>query len=151
MFLPMPGAPTLDTQLRQIGEHFDAQTGTLHVRGNDGWLNLAAAFGVPEWLRPTIERIPIGKGMAGLTAQRREPVTVCNLQTDGSGTARPDARTTGVEGAIAIPILDAGKLVGILGIGKPHAHTFTTAEIELLLRLGPGLKEELGYGTRRTR
>ena len=42
--------------------------------------------------------------MAGLAVQRKEPVSVCNLQTDASGAARPGAKATGMEGALVVPI-----------------------------------------------
>jgi putative methionine-R-sulfoxide reductase with GAF domain len=79
-----------------------------------------------------IETIPFGKGIAGVAAQRRKPVTICNIQTDASGITRPGAKSTGVEGAIAVPILDGKKLIGVLGIGKAQAHTYSAAEAKQL-------------------
>ena len=36
-------------------------------------------------------------------AERAEPVTACNLQTDTSGDVRPGARATGLQGSICVP------------------------------------------------
>lgn len=127
-----PDAHLTDALVR-IGEHFEAATGTLHIAKRDA-LTLVASFGVPDSLLPVIKAIPFGKGIAGVAAQRREPVTICNIQTDASGITRPGARTTGVEGAIAVPILDGEKLIGVLGIGKAHAHEYSATEIEELCR-----------------
>src|SRR5690606_18271740 len=77
---------------------FDCSTGTLHILDNDSQLlKLQAQQGIPEFLLPKMAEIPIGKGMAGIAAQRREPVEMCNLQTDDSGAARPAAKETKVE------------------------------------------------------
>jgi GAF domain-containing protein len=94
---------------------------------------LRASRGVPELLLARIQLIPIGKGLAGLAVERAEPVTVCNLQTDTSGDAKPAARSTGVKGSIAVPMLLDGKPVGALGVGTYREHTFTEDEITLLL------------------
>ena len=78
--------------------------------------------------------------MAGLAAQRREPITICNLQTDTSGDVRPGAKKTGMEGAIAVPIFDAkGKVVGVLGIANRTERTFSDAEQQLLMQCGKRL------------
>jgi GAF domain-containing protein len=114
-----------------------AESGTLHLIGEDGQLHLAAAGrGMPPQVLAVIETIPIGKGMAGLAAERREPVTACNLQTDASGDVRPGAKATGLEGAICVPVLAGDRAVGALGVANRAERDFTPAEQELLLDLG---------------
>jgi L-methionine (R)-S-oxide reductase len=83
-----------------------ADSGTIHVIGSDGQLHLrAASAGIPPPVLNIIRVVPVGKGMAGLAAERRQPVTICNIQTDTSGDVRAGARATGLEGAIALPML----------------------------------------------
>jgi putative methionine-R-sulfoxide reductase with GAF domain len=80
-------------------------------------------------LLPKIDNIPFGKGIAGCAAQRKEAVQLCNLQEDLGGVAKPDARKTNVQGALAVPIVTpAGQVVGVLGIGKMSPYEFTDAE-----------------------
>ena len=129
------------TDLEAIGKQFQAATGTVHVLRSDGLLHLVASFGVPPQLIPVISEIPVGKGIAGVAAQRREPVTICNIQKDDSGVSRPGAKSTSVEGAIAVPILDGETLVGVLGIGKAQAHNYSDEEVRLLLRCAEKLRE----------
>jgi GAF domain-containing protein len=58
-----------------------------------------------------------------------EPISLCNLQTDESGQARPQAKATGMEGSLAVPALDArGHLFGVLGIAKAQAHDWSDEE-----------------------
>ena len=116
---------------------FDCTTGTIHFLDKaTSILKLQAQQGIPAFLIPKIAEIPIGKGMAGIAAERLEPVEICNLQTDDSGVARPAARETKVEGSIAVPMLLNGTLYWTFGIAKPVAYDFTKEEICELLELG---------------
>src|SRR5690606_9933848 len=96
-----------------------------------------------EFLLPKMSVIPIGKGMAGIAAERRQPVEMCNLQTDDSGVARPAAKETKVEGSIAAPMMLDGKLFGTLGIAKPVPYDFTQEENEALMRIGEAISRTL--------
>lgn len=123
-----------DVALRAVAAAFGAPTGTLH-RADLGTqlLHLVAQLGLPEPLIPVTQQIPFGKGIAGLCAVQLQPVTLCNLQTDDSGKARPNAKQTGVAGAIAVPVFaPGGELVGVLGVGKIEEHTYSDAEQALL-------------------
>jgi putative methionine-R-sulfoxide reductase with GAF domain len=120
---PMP--PPLASILAELG----CQTGTIHRTGVDGQLRLEAQVGVPEFLIPKIAIIPFGKGIAGCAAERKGPVQLCNLQTDTSGVARPEAKATGVNGSLAVPVLAAdGRVLGVIGIGKLVPHDFSAEE-----------------------
>ena len=131
----------LDVALASIISHFKADSGTIHMLESDGMLHLkAASKGIPEAVLNLIRVVPVGKGMAGLAAQRREPVTVCNLQTDTSGDVRPGAKQTGLEGAIVVPMFDAkNTVVGTLGIANRAERTFTNQETDLLIECGEAL------------
>ena len=122
--------------------HFDCQAGTVH-RLEAGVLKLAASVNIPPPVMALIETVPIGKGIAGLAAERLEPITLCNLQTDTSGQARPAAKQTGMEGAIAVPILVKGVLCGVLGIAKASAYEWSAHESGLLLAIASRLGERI--------
>ncbi len=117
-------------------DEFGCQTGTLH-RAEDKWLHLVACFGVPEFLLDKIAKIPFGKGIAGVAAESKGPVELCNLQQDLGGVAKEDARKTGVSGSLAVPILDDdGKVLGTLGVGKTEPYDFSEAEKVRLSEIG---------------
>jgi putative methionine-R-sulfoxide reductase with GAF domain len=123
--------------LENIISCFDCTTGTIHfLDKNTSILRIQAHQGIPTFLLPKISEIPIGKGMAGIAAERREPVEICNLQTDESGVARPAARETKVEGSIAVPMIMNGVLYGTFGIAKPVPYDFTKEEISELTAIG---------------
>src|SRR4051812_29075714 len=94
---------SLEDALRATLSHFGCQAGTVHLL-EDGLLKLRGSVGIPPQVAAIVETVPIGKGIAGLAAERRAPVTICNLQTDESGQARPGARQTGMEGSLAVPM-----------------------------------------------
>jgi len=91
-------------------------------------LELVAHIGLPPALLPVVRSIPFGKGIAGETVVRNGPVTICNLQTDASGIAKPGAKQTGVGGALSVPIRKAGVVVGTLGIGTSRQHEYSAEE-----------------------
>lgn len=131
--------PVIDWQalLAETVTHFGCTTGTLHFLDEpSSMLKLQSQVNIPAFLLPKVSSIAIGKGMAGIAAQRREPVEMCNLQTDESGVARPAAKETKVEGSIVVPMLLEGTLYGTLGVAKPVPYEFTKGEIDNLLAIG---------------
>ena len=140
-----PTDQPLDAVLERVLDHFQCVVGTIHSLDPDsGLLQLQAFRGLPESFLGRIRTIPIGKGMAGLAAQRLEPVQVCNLQTDTSGAARPGAKEAAVEGSIAIPMLPDATLRGVLGVAKPVAYEFSATEIGLLQQIADAVGRFLG-------
>jgi tRNA threonylcarbamoyladenosine biosynthesis protein TsaE len=130
--------------LDKILSHFRCTAGTLHAwNGALGHLDLRAARNIPGQVLDKVKAIPIGKGMAGIAAERRRPVQVCNLQTDTSGVAKPSAKETRMEGSIAVPLLHELELAGVLGIAKPTAYQFSAAEIDVLQEAGAVLARYL--------
>jgi GAF domain-containing protein len=84
-----------------------------------------------------IRAVPVGKGMAGLAAERKAPVTACNLQTDTTGAVRAGARATGLKGSIVVPLLSADEVRGTLGIGNRDEREFAPEEVALLVESRP--------------
>jgi signal transduction protein with GAF and PtsI domain len=144
--------PTLDSRfvdealkaLDQAIAEFGCQAGTVHLLA-DGVLVLAASRNIPEFVVGLVSVVPVGKGIAGLAAERREPVSLCNLQTDTSGQARPNAKATGMEGSVAVPAIDEGGVLrGVLGIAKAEAYDWSDAEKKRLAELAAGLANHVG-------
>lgn len=130
--------------LAQTIASFDCTTGTLHrLDSSDRHLKLVAHQGIPEALLPIIQSIPVGKGIAGVAAERKEAVEMCNLQTDTSGVAKPGAKQTQVQGTLAVPVLDGERLCGTLGIGKLVPYDFTEEEKARLMSSACGIAGRL--------
>jgi GAF domain-containing protein len=116
-------------------------TGTVHLIPGGGqedgrMMQLLAARDIPPVVLDKVRVIPIGKGMAGVAVEKRQPVTTCNLQQDDAGgVIRQGARATGAQGALAVPMLVDDEAIGALGVATREPRDFTRAEIDALLAM----------------
>jgi L-methionine (R)-S-oxide reductase len=135
----------LEKILRDTLAKLKSETGTIHkLHEPTQWLRLVAQVGLPPQLLDVVKVIPVGKGIAGQVIATGQPVTMCNLQTDTSGVAKPGAKQTGVGGALCVPIRDGDKIVGTLGIGTSREHEYTPEETRALEDIGRSLGAHLG-------
>ena len=133
----LANADRFATALALVQRELGAAMGTLHRLGDDGHLHLVAASpGIPPPVLEASRRIPLGKGIAGQAAATGKPVTLCNLQTDASGVARPGAKATGLGGSLCVPTLDGDRVVGTIGIGWMGERAISDDETEALLAAG---------------
>jgi GAF domain-containing protein len=133
--------PNRETVLEQILHvvlaKFNSETGTIHrLDGDNQLLYLAAQVGLPPQILEVVKTIPVGKGIAGQVVAQNKPVTICNLQTDSSGVAKPGAKQTGVGGALCVPLRDGDKIAGTIGIGTIRQHEYTPEETRELEEIG---------------
>lgn len=135
----------LDTILREVLKHFHSETGTIHFLDLEKQLlHLSAQVGLPPQMLEIVKTIPAGKGIAGQVIAQNKPVTMCNLQSDSSGVARPGAKQTGVGGALCVPIRYHDKTVGTIGIGTTCSREYTSEETRLLEEIGQLIGMHLG-------
>jgi L-methionine (R)-S-oxide reductase len=128
-----PNEIIFDKILRTLLAQFNSETGTIHrLDVQAQLLHLVAQAGLPPQLLEIVKTIPVGKGIAGETAAKNLPVTICNLQTDTGGIARPGAKLTGVGGALSVPVRNGENVVGTLGIGTVREHEYSAVEINSL-------------------
>jgi len=121
-----------------------SETGTIHrLDLNRQLLHLTAQIGLPPFMLDVVKTIPVGKGIAGETVVCGGPVTMCNLQTDTSGVAKPGAKQTGVGGALCVPIRQGDTIVGTIGVGTKREYEYTPEETRTLESIGRLLGEYL--------
>ena len=134
----------LDQIIRDTLAKFRSETGTIHrLDFATQTLHLVAQVGLPPQMLDIVKAIPVGKGIAGETAAKNLPVTICNLQTDTSGVARPGAKQTGVGGAVCVPIRRAGEVAGTFGIGTLREYEYSAAEINALQEIANSIAAQL--------
>lgn len=127
----------LPEALKLVLAAFKSETGTIHkLDAEKQLLHLVAQVGLPPFMLDVVKTIPVGKGIAGETVVRGGPVTMCNLQTDTSGVAKPGAKQTGVGGALCVPIRTDNQITGTLGIGTRRPYEYTAAETQTLEEIG---------------
>lgn len=138
---------SLDQLLHDTLAQFRSETGTIHrLDEQTQLLHLIAHVGLPPQMIDIVKTIPVGKGIAGETVAKNRPVTICNLQTDTSGMAKPGAKQTGVGGAVCVPIRIGGytgKIVGTFGIGTMREYEYSAAEINALLDIANSIASQL--------
>jgi L-methionine (R)-S-oxide reductase len=145
----LSNAPTseagIETALDAILAATETTCGTVHLLQADrATLRLVAARQIPPPVLEKIRVIPIGKGMAGVAFESKQPVTTCNLQQDDAGgVIRQGARATGVQGALALPLLRGEEAVGALGVATREPRDFSRTEIDRLLAIGRALADGL--------
>jgi L-methionine (R)-S-oxide reductase len=128
-----PREIVLEQLLRLVLAEFRSETGTIHrLDGENQLLYLASQVGLPPQILEVVKTIPVGKGIAGQVIAQNKPVTICNLQADSSGVAKPGAKQTGVGGALCVPLRDGDKTVGTIGIGTIRQHEYTLDETRAL-------------------
>jgi signal transduction protein with GAF and PtsI domain len=134
----------LDKALHAVLEHFKCQVGTIHVIESDGKLHLRAhTKGLPPDIVEASRVIPIGKGIAGLAAQNKKPMNMCNLYTDSDPKIPIKAKQSGMMGAICVPMMKGDDVIGTLGVAVMHERTFTKDEEDLLQRAGQIIAKQL--------
>ena len=116
---------------------FQSETGTIHLLDKEGLLlHLVSQVGLPPQMLDIVRTIPVGKGIAGQTIAQGKPVTICNLQTDTSGVAKPGAKQTGVGGALCVPLRNGEDIVGTFGVGTMRQYEYSAEETLLLENAG---------------
>ena len=127
----------LQESLQLVLAALHSETGTIHrLDPEKQLLHLTAQVGLPPFMLDIVKTIPVGKGIAGETVVRGGPVTMCNLQTDTSGVAKPGAKQTGVGGALCVPIRRGDTIVGTIGVGTKREHEYTPKESRTLGDIG---------------
>ncbi len=135
----------LEETLRRVLSLLHSETGTIHRLDQEKQLlQLTAQVGLPPFMLDIVKTIPVGKGIAGETVVRGGPVTMCNLQTDTSGVAKPGAKQTGVGGALCVPIRRGEIIVGTIGVGTKREHEYTPEESQVLETVGRLLGDVIG-------
>ena len=136
------GEAVLQKSLHLVLARLHSETGTIHRLDKEKQLlHLVAQVGLPPFMLDVVKTIPVGKGIAGETVVRGGPVTMCNLQTDTSGVAKPGARQTGVGGALCVPIRNGDRVIGTIGVGTIRQHEYTPEETRTLEAVGRLLGE----------
>jgi len=83
--------------------------------------------------RPTVDNIPIGKGITGAAAAAREPIRVDDTQADPRYIpSHPDIRSE-----VAVPLIVRDQVIGIMDIESERIAFFTEDHLRMLTLLAP--------------
>ena len=79
-------------------------------------------------------RIPLGQGFAGRIAASGQPVVIDDIET--AEIFNPLLRDAGLHSLAGVPLVVAGRLVGVMHVGSLAPRRFTTSDVELLQLVG---------------
>jgi len=88
-----------------------------------------AAVGVEEELEQRV-RIPLGKGFAGRVAAERAAIVLEDV--DHADVLNPLLRKLGIKTLLGVPLLVAGRSIGVLHVGVFTTREFEASEVDLL-------------------
>ncbi len=92
-----------------------------------------AAVGIEEEVERGV-RIPVGGGFAGRVAADRHPVILDDV--DHADVLNPILREKGIKSMLGVPLLVAGRVLGVLHVGVLAHRVFDESDVELLQLAG---------------
>jgi K+-sensing histidine kinase KdpD len=88
-----------------------------------------AAVGIEEEVDAGV-RIPVGGGFAGRVAATKRPVVLDDI--DAAEVLNPILREKGIKSMVGVPLLVAGRVIGVLHVGTLHRRRFEDDDVDLL-------------------
>ena len=114
--------------------HVDSATMML-LRPNSDELESIASLGVENKQLATL-RLKVGEGAAGWVAKEGLPLAITDIQSDPRFHYKDLAAEARIISYIGIPLIVAGKTIGVLNLSTRQRHEFTAEEVDFLTTLG---------------
>ena len=112
----MKKSPDHQAWLSEFIETHGGVAGSVHIVA-DGILGLRGHVRLPPPVVTRVQRVPHGKGMAGLAWLRDDAVQTCDLQNPAGDEVQPGARAVQAGAAVAMPLHGPdGAVRGVVGI-----------------------------------
>jgi sigma-B regulation protein RsbU (phosphoserine phosphatase) len=92
-------------------------------------LRARAARGIDEEVRQGVT-VPLGAGFAGRIAAQQRPIAIEDL--DHADVVNPLLRLKGIRSLLGVPLVDQGRVVGVLHVGALRRRHFDDDEVRLL-------------------
>ncbi len=96
---------------------------------SSGQLIATAAAGLEEEVRQGVH-VPVGQGFAGRIAAERKPVILDHV--DHTTVMNPILWTKGIRSMMGVPMMAAGRVIGVMHVGSLASRQFSGYDIELL-------------------
>jgi len=122
---------TLANVVDLVAKRLDADVCSIYLIGSDmRRLTLSATIGLH---RESVGRVqlPIGEGLVGLAAKRREPVVTSDAPSHPSYKYFPETGEEAFRAFMAVPLIVRGVTIGALVVQTRDVRTFEQTEIEI--------------------
>jgi diguanylate cyclase (GGDEF)-like protein len=95
-------------------------------------LSVEASYGLQEFPRWLVDRIPSGAGLIGRIVEEREPQYVADVRRDPRWLNKRFLEEAGIASFAGIPLIGDGRLLGVLVVFTRHRRLFTPDERALM-------------------
>jgi sigma-B regulation protein RsbU (phosphoserine phosphatase) len=120
----------LDELLERTCDLIGADTAAILLLDPTGTeLVATASTGLEQEVRQGV-RLPVGRGFAGTVAARGEPVVIEEI--DHTDVHSPTLLSVRVTSALGVPMVNRGRVIGVLHVGTRDLRRFGPDDIELL-------------------
>ncbi len=139
---PGDGQSRLDKIVRQIAGLMVAEVCSIYLKRQDGSLELFAT----EGLNPTAVHHTFmnrGEGLVGRCAELAVPVNEPDAQSHPAFSYRPETGEEIYHSFLAVPILRAGDVLGVLTVQNKTPREYTDEDVEILHTTAMVLAEQL--------
>lgn len=135
----------LDRIVHLIAANMVAEVCSIYVRMADGSFEMFATVGLRKEAIHSTHLKP-GEGLVGLVARNGEPVNLSDAQAHPAFVYRPETGEEIYQSFLGVPILRAGRTVGVLTVQNAIARTYNEEEVEALQTTAMVLAEMMGTG-----
>lgn len=139
------GQERLDKIVRQIANLMVAEVCSIYVRRPDGSMELFATEGLnPEAVHKT--HMKRGEGLVGLIAEQAESINLSEAHTHPAFSYRPETGEELYHSFLGVPVLRAGRVLGVLVVQNRTQRHYMPDEVEALQTTAMVLAEHMASG-----
>jgi phosphotransferase system enzyme I (PtsP) len=137
---PLASQDRLNKIVDLIADNMHADVCSFYVLRDDGALELFATKGLKrEAVHMTTLRL--GEGLVGLIAAQAEPLSLSDAPAHPRFAYRPETGEDPFRAFLGVPVLRAGKTLGVLVVQSRESHSYGEDETEAMLTTATILAE----------
>ena len=142
---PGSGQERLDQIATLIARELVAEVCSIYVRRAGDVLELFATEGLrPDAVRNT--RLMVGEGLIGFVAGKAMPISLADAQSHPQFAYRPETGEESYSSLVGVPVLRAGRVLGVLAVQNQTQRSYTDEEVETLETTAMVLAELISGG-----
>jgi phosphotransferase system, enzyme I, PtsP len=145
MALPLEPQDRLDRIVREIAQNMVTEVCSFYVLRSDGVLELFSTIG----LNPSAvhnAQLKLGQGLVGTIASSAQPLNLSDAQSHPAFAYLPETGEEIYHSFMGVPILRAGRTLGVLVVQNRTMRVYRDDEIEALETTGMVLAEMIASG-----
>lgn len=145
MASPQPPQQKLDQMVRVIANNMVAEVCSIYLVRAGDILELFATVGLnPEAVHKT--NLRVGEGLIGEIAARGAPLNLADAQSHANFAYRPETGEDIYHSLMGVPVIRAGRVLGVLAVQNVTQRLYTEEETEALQTVAMVLAELVGSG-----